>query len=155
VNTIVTMASGMPFNPVIGFDRAGDRQSDTDMQRPDWAPGRNPGNAIVGDPNNWFDAAAFVLPPVGFFGDVGRNSLRGPNLRIVDLSLVKNQSLGLGRTIAQFRVEVFNLFNRANFGLPSANGIFLADGSRVPNASQITETATTARQVQLGVKILF
>jgi len=155
VNTIVTMASGMPFNPVIGFDRAGDRQSDTDMQRPDFAPGRDAGNAIVGGPNNWFDAAAFVLPPVGFFGNVGRNSLRGPNLRLVDLSLVKNQSLGLGRTVAQFRVEVFNLFNRANFGLPTTNGIFLSDGSRVPNASQITETATTARQVQLGVKILF
>ncbi|HVL69749.1 MAG TPA: TonB-dependent receptor [Vicinamibacterales bacterium] len=153
ISGIVNASSGIPFHPVIGFDRAGDGQSDTDLQRPSWAPGRNPGNAITGNPNQWFDPAAFVLPAAGTFGDVRRNSLRGPNLRVVDLSTTKNQQLG--RTVLQLRFEVFNLLNRANFAPPSDIVLFTSNGARVPAAGAITSLVTPSRQVQLGVKLLF
>ncbi len=150
---IATISSGLPFHPFVGFDRAGDRQSDTDIQRPSWAPGRNPENAIIGTPEQWFDPMAFVLPAAGTFGNVQRNSLRGPNLRVVDFSVFKNQMIG--PTQMQFRVEIFNLFNRANLNPPSSPLLFRSDGTRIAGAERITSLATPARQLQLGVKFLF
>ena len=153
VSGIATMSSGMPFHPRIGFDRAGDRQSDTDMQRPSWAPGRDAKSAVTGNVEQWFDPAAFVLPAAGTFGDVRRNSLRGPNLRVVDFSTFKNQRTG--PVMLQFRVEVFNLFNRANFAPPSNPVLFNPDGTRIPGSGRITQLTTPARQLQFGIKMLF
>jgi hypothetical protein len=150
---IVSISSGVPFHPIIGFDRAGDRQSDTDQQRPSWAPGRNAENAIIGRVDQWFDPTAFVLPAVGTFGDVRRNSLRGPNLRVVDFSMFKNQQVG--PTMLQFRIEVFNLLDRANFAPPSTPNLFNPDESRIAGAESITSLVTPARQVQFGIKLLF
>jgi hypothetical protein len=153
LGVIANFASGIPFTPLIGFDWARDLSSDGTLQKPDFAPGRNASNAIVGAPDNWFDLSAFVLPPAGEYGTVPRNSLRGPDLRVVDLSIFKNQKIGSQNL--QFRVEVFNLLNRANFATPSSGALFNADGTRIPGASQITRTVTTSRQVQLGVKFVF
>ncbi len=153
IGIIGNFASGIPFTPFIGYDYAGDGSSDPNPQKPDWAPGFNADNAIVGDPNNWFNANAFVLPPKGEYGTVGRNSLRGPDLKMVDLSIFKNT--GFGRQNLQLRLEIFNLFNRANFATPNSAVLFNSDGTRVPNATNIIRTATTSRQVQLGVKFVF
>jgi hypothetical protein len=150
---IVQASSGLPFHPVIGFDRAGDRQSDTDMQRPSWAPGFDASSAMTGDVNQWFNPQAFVLPAAGTFGNVRRNSLRGPNLRAVDFSTFKNQVL-FGKLL-QLRIEVFNLFNRANFNPPSNPTLFNTDGTYVSGSGRITTLATTPRQVQFGVKFVF
>jgi hypothetical protein len=53
----------------------------------------------------------------------------------------------------QFRAEAFNLFNRANFDLPSNSD----DGSTlfVPGAASINNIIGTAREVQLGLKLVF
>lgn len=150
---IAVISSGLPFHPLVGYDRAGDRQSDTDLQRPSWAPGRNPENAIIGTPDQWFDPLAFVLPAAGTFGNVRRNELRGPDLRTVDFSVFKNQAVG--RTQLQFRVELFNLFNRVNLNPPSTPLLFRSDATRIPGAERVTSLATPARQLQLGVKLLF
>jgi hypothetical protein len=150
---IVALSSGLPFHPLVGFDRAGDRQSDTDLQRPSWAPGRNAENAIIGTADQWFDPTAFVLPAPGTFGDVKRNELRGPGLRTVDMSLFKNQMVG--GTQVQFRIEVFNVFNRVNLNPPGSPLLFSSNGSRIPGAERITTLATPARQMQLGLKFLF
>ena len=153
VSGIAAMSSGVPFHPRIGFDRAGDRQSDTDMQRPNWASGRDAASAIAGRVDEWFDPNAFVLPAVGTFGDVRRNVLRGPNLRTVDFSTFKNQRVG--SATLQFRFEMFNVFNRANFAPPSNPVLFNADGTRRPGAGRITTLTTPPRQLQFGVKLLF
>ncbi len=98
-----------------------------------------------------------MLPPPGEYGTAGRNSLRGPDLKVVDLSIFKNVKVGAQNL--QFRLEVFNLLNRANFATPGSNNgpsvLFNADGTRIPGATQITHTVTTSRQVQLGVKVVF
>jgi hypothetical protein len=142
---IAQISSGLPFHPFVGFDRAGDGQSDTDLQRPSWAPGRDAKNAIIGTSEQWFDPLAFVLPPAGTFGNVQRNSLRGPNLRVVDFSVFKNQEIG--PTQMQFRVEIFNLFDRANFNPPSSPLLFRSDGTGIAGAERITTLATPARQL--------
>jgi hypothetical protein len=55
----------------------------------------------------------------------------------------------------QFRVEIFNLLNRANFNPPSSPLLFRSDGTRIAGAERITSLATPARQLQFGFKLLF
>lgn len=97
-------------------------------------------------PERWFDVTAFALPPFGNFGNAGRNILSGPAYQSINASIVKNTRLG-ERAGFQFRVEAFNLFNRANFDLPD---IFF--GSPTFGAIQ---SAQTPRRIQFGAKILF
>jgi len=150
---VANYASGIPFTPFIGYDYALDGSSDPNPQKPDWAPGFNADNAIIGDPNNWYNANAFVLPPPGEYGNVGRNSLRGPDLKMVDLSIFKNTAVG--KQMIQFRIEIFNLFDRVNFATPNSAALFNPDGTRIPNATNIIRTASTSRQVQFGLKFMF
>ncbi len=152
IGVIVNIASAIPFTPYVGFDRAGDRQTDTGMQKPDVNPSFS-GNVLIGSPDNWYDANAFLLPQAGYYGNAGRNTLKGPNLRTVDLSIFKN--IPMGRTLLQLRAEAFNVLNRANFGTPDDSALFAANGTRRASATRITNTATTSRQVQLGIKLLF
>jgi hypothetical protein len=153
VGVVANYASGIPFTPLIGFDHARDLSSDPNPQKPDWAPGFNADNAIIGSPDNWFDSKAFVLPPAGAYGNVERNSLRGPDLKMIDLSIFKNTAVG--KQTLQFRIEIFNLFNRANFATPNVVALFNTDGTRIPSATQITRTVTSSRQVQFGLKFVF
>ena len=113
---------------------------------------------MTGDPNRWFDPTAFVLPAIGTLGNAGRNDLIGPDLRTTDLSFAKQipwARLGGGGNV-QLRVEIFNLFNRVNFGPPSLVAFSGTEGEG-PLASfgQIRSTITSARQMQLGVRISF
>ena len=72
-----------------------------------------------------------------------------------DLTLVKDTALPVREnTLLQFRAEFYNLFNRANFGVPVTN-LFDRFGNRVPNAGEITSTRTPARQIQLALKLVF
>jgi hypothetical protein len=86
--------------------------------------------------------------------------LRAPGYAGLDFSLAKDtrlKSLGENGNV-QFRVEFFNIFNRANFGLPNRT-VFTASptsGTAVlGTAGQITSTVGTSRQVQLALKLLF
>ena len=116
--------------------------------------GFSAGNAIVGSPDNWFNSNAFALPPAGEYGTVGRNVLRGPDLKLVDMSIFKNTMVG--KQNIQFRLEIFNLFNRANFASPLTNRtLFNATGAAIPTAGLITSTSTTARQMQLALKVMW
>jgi hypothetical protein len=65
----------------------------------------------------WVNPAAFAQPAPGTFGNIGRNSLRGPGFADVDFAVVKNTPI-TERVNAQFRVEMFNLFNRKNLPIP-------------------------------------
>jgi outer membrane receptor protein involved in Fe transport len=149
---IVVLRSGVPFSPQLGFDRARALpRSGGAGQRPNLAPGASL-NPVLGGPTRYFDPLAFELPAAGFLGDVPRNTIIGPGYASWDASIVKNFRAGDVRRL-QLRVEIFNVLNRANFGLPAAT-VFDAAG-RVPNAGEITTTVGTARQIQLGVKFDF
>jgi hypothetical protein len=153
VSGIVTLRSGVPFTPALGFDRARARpRSGGAGQRPNWAPGVDRDAVILGGPEHYFDPNAFTLPDAGFFGDVERNALEGPGYATWDMAVFKNVRLN-GKYKVQFRLEAFNVLNRANFGLPAAT-IFNSAG-RVENAGEITSIVGTARQMQLGAKIEF
>jgi hypothetical protein len=163
VSGIVSAVGGAPFTPLIGFDQAGLQTGGT--QRPNLAAGKSLEDAVTGGGLdtvcgcivNYFDPTFFTLPAAGTLGTgVGRDSLRGPGLLNVDLAVSKNVDLGKGSYL-QLRAEVFNLFNRINYGAPTSV-IFIAtpDGGAAynPNAGQIT-SAGPPRQMQLGAKLVF
>jgi hypothetical protein len=154
VNNVTTLASGHPFTVRLGFNRSGNLNTTgfSMHERPNLRPGCDP---ILGGPDRYWDIACFELPAANTRGNLRRNALIGPGLVAVDLSLVKSHELGGGRSV-QFRVEMFNLPNRANFAVPSGRVAFTnAAGGVAPNWGRITSTVTTARQIQLGIKYLF
>ena len=158
ISAIAMYASGVPFTPVLAGDP--DRDGSTDnIGRPNLVPGCNPNNVPGGrSPNMWFNPACYAFPALGTRGNVKRNSLRGPDLRTVDMALVKSTPLAGGYN-AQVRFEVFNVFNRANFDLPSnttdGETIFDETGNRLPDAGKIFNTVTDGRSFQLAVRFVF
>jgi hypothetical protein len=107
---------------------------------------------VVGNPNQWFNPSAFVLPAPGTYGDLGRGTYTGPGLAALDLSLVKDIA-ATERMNLQLRSEFFNIFNHTNLGTP--NAIVFSGGAISPSAGLITATATTSRQIQFGLKLIF
>jgi hypothetical protein len=158
LNGIVSLHTGYPFSPSIqtqNWSRSGNIAGGAE-DRPNVKPGTNPKRIITGNPNGWFDTSVFELQPQGTFGNTPRNFLRGPGFANVDMSLVKNQALA-GDTRLQIRLEVFNVFNRANFATPTRPVFAGATQNEAPlaTAGKVTRTVNTSRQVQLGIKILF
>src|SRR5665213_3758049 len=150
VNAITTLLSGFPFTPQVGSNRSGDG----DTRNPD-RPNLNPtftGPVITGNPQQWFNPAAFLLPAFGTWGNLGRGVYQGPGLATVDLSVFKGIAIS-ERINLQFRAEAFNLLNHANYGTPNAT--VFSSGIVNSSAGLITTTATTSRQIQFGLKLIF
>lgn len=131
---------------------------------------------VTGNPNQWFNAAvcdprpggscpagaAFVLPvaaiggrTVFHFGSLGRNVIIGPRFNNTDFSLTKNTKLTETIRI-QFRAEMFDVFNHANFGQP---GRVAQPGSTtfgvISNTRFATGDSGSSRQIQFALKLLF
>ncbi len=157
---IMTLASGVPQTIVLGYDNCRCINGEifgvsTNDNRPDLIAGGdlNPVLSDGREPEKYFDAFQFEPAPPGFYGQLGRNTLRIPGAAQFDFSLVKNTAVGEGAEV-QFRAEFFNIFNRANFSTPSTR-LFARAGTRSGTAGRITQTTTTSRQIQLALKILF
>ncbi len=150
LNTIVSLLSGFPFTPQVGSNQSGDGDT-RNPDRPSLSSSFS-GPVVLGNPNEWFNPSAFVLPPAGTFGNLGRGVYSGPSLAEVDASLFKTTPLGEKANL-QFRAEFFNVLNHVNFGSPNAT-VFSA-GTYSPSAGLITTTATTSRQIQFGLKLVF
>jgi hypothetical protein len=106
---------------------------------------------VIGSVDEWFDTAVFTA--VARFGDFGRNVIIGPTFNNVDLSLIKNTKIK--ETVSlQFRAEVFDLFNHANFGQPGrvvGSAVF----GKITNTRFPTGDAGSSRQVQFALKLFF
>jgi hypothetical protein len=163
-STIFFLRTGLPFTPVVSNDGSG---AGTSYGHHAWRPN------IVGDPftpgnfaanpgcigpakvrtlENWFNPCAFQQPQPNTFGDLGRNTVSGPNWRSVDVAMVKNfplRILGEGGR-AQFKIAVTDIFNHPNFGLPSRDFSTGVDGG-----FSVITYSNTSRQMQLGLKISF
>jgi hypothetical protein len=180
---IYKASDGVPFSATFGTD--GDPQglnsSDT------WAfPNRlgGPGcGSLVnpGNPNNYIKTQCFAIataPSSAFYtancdstlgtppqcfnlrGNAGRNILAGPGTSNLDFSIFKNNYV---KRISenfnvQFRVEFFNILNRANFAVPIApnnTDIFDSTGAPTGVAGLLTSTTTTAREIQFALKLVW
>jgi outer membrane receptor protein involved in Fe transport len=160
LGTIITAQTGVPFTPIITGDILGLNSADP-WAFPNRVAGCNPVNAnFKASPTGlpiYYNPQCFAYPPARVFGNVGRNSLVGPKLVNVDFSVYKNFPLRkISETFnVQFRAELFNVLNHANFA-PPINNVAILDGSGsgfVTNAGLLDRTTTTSRQVQFGLKI--
>ncbi len=152
LNSIVTLQGGFPFTPQLSYN-----PSNTGDTRNPVRPFVNPaftGPVIEGNPNQWFNPAAFLMPPngSGFYGNLGRDTLIGPGLATWDLSTLKDFRLR-EKLALQFRAELFNVLNHANFNTP--NAVVFTPSGVSPTAGVITSTSTNSRQIQFGLKLLW
>ena len=150
LGSIMTFSDGMPVTILTGFSRSRNLNNRA-ADRPNLVSGSK--NPVLGGPDLYFDPSGFDLPPAGFHGNLGRNTLISPGFANVDFTLAKIIPIREGMDL-NFRAEFFNFFNRANFGAPQ-NQIFTRSGGRRGNAGRVSVTTTTARQVQFGLKLVF
>jgi len=147
-NGVWTFQTGLPFSVTL---QPGTDNSNTGIPNIGFAVVDRPNvvadpNLRSGTPEHWFNTSAFALPSYGTFGNAGRNILSGPGSSSVNVSAIKNTVVKEGLTV-QFRAEIFNLLDRANFDLPQAYLGSLAFGRVL--------TASTPRRFQFGLKLLF
>lgn len=170
---ILSLQSGYPFSATLGSNRSRSKAT-PGSNYPDLLPGRNGRNVVsgtsagcagvvpgtkLGTPDLYFDPCAFSIQAAGFLGNAGRNILRGPGFSTLDFSLAKDTALGFlgeGGSL-EFRAELFNVLNRANFSQPSGTvyaGVLNAETALI-SAGRPTRTVSTARQVQLSLRVRF
>ena len=167
LSTIASLSSGFPFSPQLGYNPTGSGDSRNPVR-----PNLNP--AFTGSlythggtatrVAQYFNPNAFSAPAYGTVGNAGRDSLFGPGYADWDLSLLKSTPV-TERTKLQFRAEFFNVLNHTNLQLPN-EVVYSAGPTQGTAANQttaatlgspgvVTATANTARQIQLGLKLLF
>jgi Carboxypeptidase regulatory-like domain/TonB dependent receptor len=177
-------STGQPFTPIMGGDPVGSLLDETGLT-PSFVPGCSPVNKSFKKEATplYLDLNCFVLPkatsaiaaqcqPFGALasapipgtcanlrGNLGRNTITGPGLSKLDFSVFKNNPV---RHISesfnvQFRAEIFNIFNRANFGSPTDNlTVFDQNGAtQAATAGLLTSTQTTSRQIQFALKLIW
>jgi len=151
----VKLSSGFPANPTVAFNRSQSLISGSPaLEVPNLKPGAD-NNPQTGSRNTerFWDPASFELAPVGFFGNLGRNTMIGPGSATVDFSVFKNIPRVLSEdSQLQFRFESFNLLNRANFDLPNRSVFRTASGVPDPAFGRIT-SARESRELQFGLKL--
>jgi len=123
---ITSYQTGFPINIVSGSganERSMTSNTNASGGRPNLDPSYNPSTVVTGDPNGWFNTTMFDLQPPGTFGNVARNSIRGPHLSNSNISINKDTKVKwLGEAgLIQFRVEMFNAFNHPSFNAPGGS----------------------------------
>jgi hypothetical protein len=140
VNAIVVLSNGIP----VDITNSAARANTGGVDRPN----------VVGDPTSgfdqsvyrWFNTAAFAAQPLYTFGNLGRNVVKTPGRRSLDLAIHREFTVREGMRL-QFRVEGFNITNTAPFAFPGAGF-----GS---STFGVISSAGLPRNVQLAVKLLF
>jgi hypothetical protein len=138
-----SFGSGLPFTPTV--NNAPLLNADFNNVRADVVGDSHVANQSA---SLWFDPASFSEPQQPYRnGTASRNSLRGPDLAVSNLSLSKNL-LQTERRSLEIRADAFNVFNHVNLGLPDST--IDAEG-----AGQITHVQVAMRQMQFGLHFQF
>jgi hypothetical protein len=98
-------------------------------------------------PAEWIDVSSFQTPPLGTFGNLGRNTLRADWNKNLDLSIFRQFPIS-ERFRLEFRFETFNLTNTPVWAVPVSS-------LEAPNFGAVTHTANTPRQLQFAFKLYF
>jgi hypothetical protein len=171
---LLRLNSGYPMNVSAATPTLGGRAYQfVNGSTVDLIPGGDANAISAQNPDRYFDVSQFAYPQFcatagqalcggnigGFLGNLGRSTMISPGVANVDMTLTKDTHLpALGESGAlEFRFELFNLLNRANFSSPNLSLFTFANNTatRVSNAGQILNTATASRQIQFALKLLF
>jgi hypothetical protein len=156
LSSIGTARTGVPLT--ITISRSASSLPDgnsTSPQRPNLAPGVSLIPAGGQTPQLWINPAAFLIPANGTWGNAGRNLIRAPGIWQADTAITRHARI-TERIGIEFRAEAFNLFNRAQYGLPNTN--LSASGSFGQITQPLNTGATgtgTPRQFQLMLRLAF
>jgi hypothetical protein len=153
VSSIAIFYSGAPVNIVTGSNRNFDSANNN---RPNFVQGQNafldPHRSRAAAAAAWFNTAAFApngpglgIGPYGADGNVGRDYLRAPGYRDVDLGIFRN--ISFERFTLQLRGEATNAFNLVSLNAPTANLASALNG-------KIT-SAASPRLIQVGARLTF
>jgi hypothetical protein len=169
LSEILSAAAGFPVNVLTGLTPQRSNTGGLTGDRPDFsgAAGCSPNHILDStvrnptQPNvvtfvNWFDATCYTVQPANTLGNVPRDGLIGPGLLDLDFSVIKQTRI-TEKLDTEFRAEFFNILNHANLGQP-AGAVFAGTGAAPfisGTAGVITSTATTSRQIQFAVKLIF
>jgi hypothetical protein len=152
---ILTARTGLPVNVTVDRSSSSTATGYNTNQRPDHVPAVSMTPPHHPAANNWLNPTAFSVPADGTYGNLGRNAVRGPGIWQADVGVGKSVSI-TERLSLQVRAESFNLFNRAQYGLP------LADLSSISSFGEIISTVNsgpvgtgTPRQLQFTARISF
>ena len=156
-NTVLIWNSGSPFSITdnfTGFANSVFNGIGGGPTRPNQIAPATLSNPSIGE---WFNPAAFVIPPLGTIGNTPRNSLYGPSFRHFDLSIFKDFTL-TERVKLQFRAEAFNLTNTPSYFVannqndaPTTNAVQGAGFGKIV----ITNPNYAPRALQLALKLIF
>ena len=144
---IVTAQSGQPFTPQLEFDNSNTGNTGgagNGFDRPNVVGNWHLANPT---PQEWFNTAAFAIPPQYTFGNAGRNILVGPALFTVDTSLSRRFQVS-ERSAIVFEAQAFNALNHVNFQMPQS----FAD---VPSTFGRIFSANPPRQIQFALRYSF
>jgi len=165
MNSLWNFHGGQPFTIYANNDESGTGEY---AERANPVPGVSPysgvSHSVQGDSTNgfyvnWLNPGAYTEPAVNTFGTSQRNAIHGPGFEDVDFSVFKNTKV-TERVTAQFRVEMFNLFNHLNLAAPGDG--YCTDGNSCAIATTVGANygapgigAGEPYNTQLALKILF
>jgi len=176
VNLIEKVTSGFPLFVVESNNQSGVnfQWNGTPMNRPNQLADPYKAGIVPSNPNpqcqilqsqgglaadktrtvqSWFNPCAFGAPLPGELGNASRAPVSGPRFVNTDFSAFKNFRIHEGYNL-QFRAELFNLFNHAQFGL-TGNGVFMQDINSPSSLGVINETVNNPRVVQFALRLDF
>src|SRR5882762_7735274 len=159
---ITRFTSGQPVTLVETDDRSYLGTSGSGpISLPIDTPSFTPGSIHTGDPRvgakPYFNTALFAVEPLGQLGNARRRFFSGPGLNNWDMALLKDTAIKEGVNL-EFRAELFNAFNHAQFGQPDGNinDLQIPDkDTGILNGFGTIHTANPPRIMQLSLKLLF
>ena len=146
LNGIASVQGGRPFTVFLMQEVSG---AGNNSDRPNLVPGIDWRSAQQ-TPDHWINPAAFSIPATGTFGNLGRNTLRGPQLHNIDLALVKE--IGKRKCSYEVRAEFFNILNHPNFALPNAT-LDAQVNPALTSFGAVSSTILPERQIQFGLRV--
>nr|WP_245817841.1 carboxypeptidase-like regulatory domain-containing protein [Granulicella rosea] len=156
LSSIANLQTGFPFSPQLGYNPTNSGDSRNPV-RPNLVPNFTGSLYTRGSTATraaqYFNPNAYTTPVSGAVGNLGRDTLTGPNFGNLDLSLLKSTRIA-ERARLQFRAEFFNVLNHTNLALPS-EVVYTATNNVLGSPGVITSSANTSRQIQLGAKLVF
>jgi len=116
----------------------------------------NPNSGFHQSLGEWFNTSCFAQPATGELGNGNRAPSTGPDFVNTDFSVIKRFALPWENMGLDFRAEIFNLFNHAQFALPGSPGTYFQNDLNSPSTfGKVTNTVNNPRLIQFGLKLTF
>ncbi len=147
VTSIATFSTGSPFDitalNTTGYNNVTHRANRLCDGRSDDLSQNLRSNGL-----KWFDTSCFASPAIGFYGNASRNVLYGPGVNNWDLGVQKFFPIPASESMRlEFRGELFNAFNHAQFGAPNSSVVSPTFG--------LIASARAPRLVQFALRLIF